>query len=74
MQTNLEDKMINLAKVFYLIENKVLNLKEGSKILNYSYWHFTRIFKKYKEVGIKGLFKRTRKRKRKIRSKKYRNF
>lgn len=63
MPISLEDKMINLAKVFSLIENKFLSLKEGSKLLKYSYWHFTKLYKRYKKVGLKDLFKKQRKRK-----------
>lgn len=37
----MENKMFNLAKVFSLIENKFITFKEGSKLLNSSYWHFT---------------------------------
>jgi len=70
MYLKLEDKMINLAKIFSLIENKVINLKEGSKLLNYSYWHFTKLYKRYKKVGLKELFKKERKRtKRKLKEK-----
>ncbi len=52
--------MINLTKVFALVENKVLNLKQGVKLLR----HFTKLYKRYNKVGIKNLFKRQRKKKR----------
>jgi|GEM_PF-1925013 len=64
MSWKLEDKLLNLAKVFSLIDNKSINLKQGSKLLNYSYWHFTRLYKKYRKSGLKNLFVRERKRRR----------
>lgn len=63
MYRRLEDKLLNLAKVFSLVDNKVLLLKEASKLLNYSYWHLTRLYKKYLKEGLGNLFVKERKRK-----------
>lgn len=61
MAFKLEDKLLNLAKVFSLVDNKSLTLVEAAYLAGYSYWHLTRLYKKYKEVGLKRLFKRQRK-------------
>lgn len=61
MVSNLEDKLLNLAKVFSLVENRSITLKQGSKLLNYSYWHCIRLFQKYRKEGLKKLFKQEKK-------------
>lgn len=55
MSIKLEDKLLNLAKVFSLVENGSMTLKQGSKLLNYSYWHFTRLYKRYHKEGVEAL-------------------
>ncbi|MEO0101333.1 MAG: helix-turn-helix domain-containing protein [candidate division WOR-3 bacterium] len=61
MAVKLENKLLNLAKVVSLIDDGHLSLKEGAELLNYSYWHFTRVYKRYKTQGFGNLFKRERK-------------
>jgi len=64
MSAKLENKLLNLAKVFSLVENRSITLKQGSKLLNYSYWHCTRLYQKYRKEGLKKLFKQEKKGKR----------
>jgi transposase InsO family protein len=63
MFPKLENKLLNLTKVFSLIENNVLTLNDAAKLTNYSYWHFTRLYGKYQKSGIETLFKRNRNKK-----------
>ncbi|MEF3254838.1 MAG: hypothetical protein K6348_04650 [Deferribacterales bacterium] len=70
MSIKLEDKLLSLVKVFSLVENRSMTLKQGSKLLNYSYWHFTRLYKRYLKEGPKNLFKGERKRERRKMSEK----
>lgn len=56
-------KMGKLSIVFNMIDEGKVNLKTGSIIAGYSYWHFTRLYKKYRERGLDGLYKKERKRK-----------
>jgi len=44
MVSKLEDKLLNLAEIFALIDNSSITLNQGSKLLTYSYWHFIRLF------------------------------
>lgn len=64
MSHTMEDKLLNLVKVFSLVVSKVLSLKEAAKLLNYSYWHLTRLYKKYLREGPGNLFVKKRKQKR----------
>lgn len=63
MFLKLENKLLNLTKVFSLIDNKVLTLNDAAKLTNYSYWHFARLYDKYQKSGIETLFKRNRNKK-----------
>jgi len=70
MAFRVEDKLLNLVKVFSLVDEDHLSLKEGAKLLNYSYWHLTRLYKKYKTEGLNNLLKREREvKQRKLKSK-----
>lgn len=60
MAPRLEDKLVNLAKAFSLVDKKASTLKEAACLTGYSYWHLTRLYKRYKESGLKSLFKRKR--------------
>lgn len=53
-------KLGRLEVTFQLIDAKKINLKIGAQLEKYSYWHFTRLYKRYKESGIDSLFKQTR--------------
>ena len=57
MVSKLEDKLLNLAEIFALIVNSSITLNQGSKLLTYSYWHFIRLFQKYRKVRLKNRFK-----------------
>lgn len=58
MQNKLENKLLNLAQVFALIDNNNLTLKQGANLLNYSYWHFIRLYHQYQIKGIANLFQK----------------
>jgi len=45
-------KLIKLKDIFETMDRKGMSLKEGSNIAGYSYWHFIRLYKKYKKDGI----------------------
>lgn len=60
MAFRLENKLVNLAKAFSLVDKKASTLKEAADLTGYSYWHLTRLHKRYKEVGLNMLFKRKR--------------
>jgi len=60
MVFRLEDKLLKLAQVFSLVANKSLTLKAAAQVSNYSYWHLTRLSKRYKQEGLKNLFRRNR--------------
>jgi len=61
MSLKLVNKLINLTKVFSLIDNKILTLHDAAKLTNYSYWHFTRLYHRYQTQGPNQLFKPARK-------------
>jgi len=61
MLLKLGDKLLNLAKVFSLADAKVLTLKAIASLTKYSYWHLTRLYKKYRKAGLKNLFRQERK-------------
>lgn len=63
MSHTLENKLLNLAQVFALIDNNNITLKEGAKLLNYSYWHFIRLYHHYQSQGLSNLFQKERKKK-----------
>jgi len=51
----LEDKLLSLAKVFGLVDRKSMRLVEAAKLAGYSYWHLTRLYRRYRQVGVKRL-------------------
>jgi len=57
------DKLLNLAKVFSLADAKVLTLRAIASLTKYSYWHLTRLYKRYRQDGLKNLFRQEQKRK-----------
>ncbi|MCX8015152.1 MAG: DDE-type integrase/transposase/recombinase [candidate division WOR-3 bacterium] len=58
MQNKLEYKLLNFAQVFVLIDNNHLTLRQGAMLLNYSYWHFTKLYHRYQANGLPNLFKK----------------
>jgi hypothetical protein len=61
MRFKLEDKLLKLANVFGLVDRGAMTLKEAAVVTGYSYWHLTRLYRRYRQHGIKRLFKRHRK-------------
>ena len=61
MQLKLEDRLLKLANVFGLVDRKAMTLKEAAVVTGYSYWHLTRLYRRYRHRGIKRLFGRHRK-------------
>ncbi len=58
MSQTLEIKLLNLAQIFSLIDNNNITRKDGAKILNYSYWHFVRLYHQYQTNGLTSLFQK----------------
>ena len=54
-------KMMKLKDIFKLVDNKRLKLKDAALLSNYSYWHFVRLHRRYRQEGITSLFKLERK-------------
>lgn len=66
-------KMGKLSVIFNMIDEGKVNLKTGSLIAGYSYCHFTRLYKRYLEKGLEGLYKERRERRWRKLSPKYRD-
>lgn len=60
MLFKLEDKLLSLAKVFGSVDRHLTSLAEAATLTGYSYWHLTRLYRRYRQSGLKQLFRRHR--------------
>jgi len=62
MLLKLEDKLLSLNKVFGLVDHGMMSLTEAARLAGYSYWHLTRLYRRYQKSGIRKLFQHHRSR------------
>lgn len=62
MLLRLEDRLLDLAKTFGLVDGRTMSLVEAATLTGYSYWHLTRLYRRYRTQGLKRLFQHHRNR------------